>query len=121
MASHHKIVGMYDDPHTARLNESVFAYAVREVYGSHKDSFKREKKRIQAKHGKDCPLLFLIVFNKMTYYFLIHVTICVTIYLLLGWASLKHHFIYAFLGLFYINFANYITHYGLVRFKDKSG
>ena len=57
----------------------------------------------------------------MTWYFVIHVTICACIYWLLGWNSLKFHFLHAAYGLWYQCFANYITHYGLLRNKDKNG
>lgn len=118
---HHKAVGTPKDPSTGRLNESVMAYMVREIYTTHTHTWQREVRRIQNKHGKDCPLLFLIIFNKMTLYFIIHVIMCLTIYLLLGWSSLRHQFIHAFVGLAFETFANYITHYGLIREKDKNG
>jgi len=56
----------------------------------------------------------------MTWYFVLHVSICVTVYLTLGLASLKTHFVYGIIGLLYQCFANYITHYGLLRSKDKN-
>lgn len=87
---HHKMLATPKDPSTSRLNETFYAFIVREIYGTHKHAMQREVRRIQTKHGRDCPLLLLVLLNKMTMYFLIHVTICVTIYFTLGWASLKH-------------------------------
>lgn len=57
----------------------------------------------------------------MTWYFIMHVLLCVAIYGILGGASLKAQFVYAAAGLFYQCWLNYVTHYGLHRNKDKNG
>lgn len=93
----------------------------REVYGTTKGMWQREFQRIRKQHGDDCPVLAYILFNKMTWYYVFYIAICVTIYLLLGWNSLKFHFVFAAFGLWFQCFANYITHYGLIRNKDKNG
>lgn len=110
-----------EDPSTSRMGESFYWYFPREVYGTHKAMWQRECRRIKKQHGQDCPILGLVIFNKMTWYFLLHAFTCATVYMILGWASLKAHLIHGFLGLVYICFANYITHYGLLRRKDKNG
>lgn len=48
---HHKNVGTPNDPATARKNESLYAFLVREVIGTHRHTWQREKKRIQRTHG----------------------------------------------------------------------
>lgn len=118
---HHKIIGTYDDACTSRKNEPVWCYNFREVISTHVSQWRVEIQRIKRHHGRDCPWYYFLVFNKMTWYFIMHVSICVIIYLLLGWNSLKHHFQYWFVGINYVCFANYITHYGLTRNKDKNG
>lgn len=117
---HHKKLATPEDSSTSRMNESFYAYVLREIYGTHKSMIDRECRKIKAKHGSDCSLLALVIFNKMFWYFLLHLTICVFVFLLLGVASLKAHFIHGFIGLLYQCFANYITHYGLLRQKDKN-
>lgn len=118
---HHKNVSTPVDSSTSRLNETVYTYIVREVIGTHISQWKREVSRIKKRYSEDCPLLYLIVFNNMTRYFAFHATICALIYFLLGWASLKHQFCHAFVGLCFQCFANYQGHYGLNRNKDKNG
>lgn len=85
---HHKSIGTPDDPATALKNESLYAFIVRSVVGSHTKSWKRETDRIKKKHG-DLPFFMMICFNKMVYYFIIHAAICMTIFFTLGWSSLK--------------------------------
>jgi alkane 1-monooxygenase len=59
--------------------------------------------------------------NKMTWYFLLHVSICTAIYYILGWSSLRYQFFYTLQGICYQETVNYIEHYGLVRKKDENG
>lgn len=117
---HHKKLATPEDPATSRINESFYAFLPREFYGTHRNMWLSECRKIKQKHGSDCPWLALVIFNKMTFYFILHFLICLAVYLALGWASLKTHFIFGGVGLTYLIFANYITHYGLERRKDKN-
>jgi len=118
---HHKHLATIEDSSTSRLNESIYWYMIREVYSTNKNMWQREFARIRKQHGSDCPTIAYILFNKMTWYYLIYICTWVSIYLLLGWNSLKFHFVYSLYGLWYQCFANYMTHYGLLRNKDKNG
>ena len=121
VAGHHKHLATNMDASTSRLNESIYAYMPREIYGTHKSMWQREFHRIRKQHGRDCPLLAFILFNRMTWYYLFYILVAVSIYLLLGWNALKFHLQFAFFGLWFQSFANYITHYGLQRNQDKNG
>merc|ERR1712025_1065124 len=66
---HHKNVGTPNDPATARKNESLYTFLVREVIGTHRHTWNREKKRIQRTHGQDVPFIIVLINNKMTYFF----------------------------------------------------
>lgn len=58
--------------------------------------------------------MFQLIFrNKMTMYFAIHSSIVLTIYLVLGWESVKYQGIYTLWGVFFLELINYIEHYGL--------
>jgi len=110
---HHKHLATIEDSSTSRLNEDIYTYMVREVYSTNKNMWLREFARIKKQHGSDCPTIAYILFNKMTWYYVIYICMWVSIYLLLGANSLKFHFIYGIYGLWYQCFANYMTHYGL--------
>lgn len=119
--SHHKLMATPEDPFFGRINESIYLFMAKELVNTYMDQVNSEVKRIKKKFGNDCPWIAFVVFNKMTYFFLMHVAQCTIIYKLLGWNSLKYHFIHAVAGLFFLIFANYITHYGLERRKDANG
>lgn len=104
-----------EDPFFGRINESLYLFAAKELVNTYMDQVNSEIKRIKKQHGNDCPWIAFVVFNKMVYYFIYHVLQCLIIYKLLGANSLKYHFIHAAAGLFFLIFANYITHYGLAR------
>jgi alkane 1-monooxygenase len=87
---HHKYVATLEDPATARKNESLFAFIPRSVIGGHIQSWKREVSRIRRDCGEDVSMLSLVLKNKMTFYFLLHSSICLAIYHFLGWESLKY-------------------------------
>lgn len=74
--------------------------------------------KIKKERGDNVSILTIIIMNKMTMYFLIHASINVAIYALLGWESLKYQIIYTLSGQFLFLVINYIEHYGLVRRKD---
>ena len=66
-------------------------------------------------------MLRLIVCNKMTLYFCIHVAIMATIYTFLGMESVKFQMAYALCAVIFLEMVNYVEHYGLLRKKDENG
>ena len=65
--------------------------------------------------------LAIIIQNKYTMYTVLHATLLLTIYHLLGWQSLKYQMCYTFWGIFFLEIINYIEHYGLQRHRDENG
>lgn len=118
---HHRKLATEDDSATSRLNESVWWFMMRECYMGHANSWNREVKRIRKQHGADASPILLIIKNKMTLYFLIHLSMLAIIYKYLGFSSVKYQFVYTFWGIFFLDVANYFEHYGLQRKRDKNG
>ena len=118
---HHKKVATEIDPSTSRMNESIYTYVPREVIGTNISMWQLETKKIKKQHGDNCSILALLLFNRLVWYYVLQFCICLTVYFTLGWASLKAMFVYGAVGLLYQCYMNYITHYGLLRKKDKNG
>ena len=57
----------------------------------------------------------------MLWCILIDIAIVLAIYVLLGWKSVKHQFMYALWGYIFLESINYIEHYGIKREKDENG
>jgi alkane 1-monooxygenase len=118
---HHKHVGTPLDAVTARKGENVYSFIWRSMIGQHTAVWDRECKRIRRQHGEDCSFATIITYNKMTLYFIIHASLMMAIYVLLGWQSFKYQLLYIFWGVFYLELVDYIEHYGLERSLDKEG
>lgn len=121
LKGHHKAVGTREDPATARLNESVYSFMLRSAFGSHINVWQRECNRIRKEMGEDTPFILILFNNKMSMYFVIHMSILATIYFFLGIESLKYQMFYTFWGIFFLELINYIEHYGIERKKDENG
>jgi alkane 1-monooxygenase len=87
---HHQKVATLEDPATARYNETLWTFLFRSCIGSHISTWNREVVRIKKMRGNDVPMTLIIFNNKMTWCFLLHLSILQIIYFLLGWESLKH-------------------------------
>jgi len=118
---HHKNVGTPEDPATALKGENIYFFIIRSAIGGHICAWNREVRKIKKRYGADASLLTRILYNKMTFYFMIHSSICAAIYYFLGWNSLKYQFVYTLWGIWYIEQINYIEHYGIIREKDQNG
>ena len=90
LKGHHKSVGTREDPATARLNETLYEFIPRSFFGSHINVWQRECKRIRKEMGEDTPFILILFNNKMSMYFVIHMSILATIYFFLGKESLKY-------------------------------
>lgn len=119
--NHHKTMGTPADQNTARKDEGLWSFILREMYHSQINSWKREFRRIRTKYGDDVSYITLIILNKQTHFYILHVAIVASIYHFLGWGSIKLQMLHTFWGLYFLDGGNYIEHYGLLRKKDKNG
>ena len=118
---HHKTLGTPIDPATAYKNQTLYSFFIQSIVGSHISVWKMESKRIRKMLGHDVPFSLLLFNNKMTWYFILHMTILSLIYMVFGWSSLKFQLVYNLVGMLFLEGINYIEHYGLVRMKDADG
>lgn len=118
---HHKLMGTLEDGATARKNESIYRFIIREWTTGRLAHWNREVKRIEKQFGAQTTVLHKVLYNKMFWMQVLHILMCVAIYYFLGWQSLKYQFLYSFWGTFWLIGGNYVEHYGLTRLKDKNG
>jgi alkane 1-monooxygenase len=118
---HHKYIGTMEDPATSRKNEMFYTFIFRSIYGSHINTWNREVSKTKKAYGHKVSYIIVIIKNKMTYYFLLHLAIVSTIYFFLGWNSVFYQICYTCWGFVFLELINYIEHYGLQRTKDSNG
>lgn len=99
---HHKWVGTDKDPASAKLNESLYAFFIRSVWGQIRAGFEIENSKPLYRNMLVLQLLFQLV-----WLLFLHVTFGVNAV----YAWLIHSFTAAFL----LEYVNYLEHYGLSR------
>ncbi|MCG8319369.1 MAG: alkane 1-monooxygenase [Cytophagales bacterium] len=113
---HHKHVATEEDPASARLHESIYAFWLRSVINSYLSAWRLEASRLLAKGVN--PLSF---YNQMLQFQLIQVLFLGLIFLIFGLAPLLYFMISALVGILLLESVNYIEHYGLSRARVDKG
>ena len=121
IVGHHKHVATHKDPATAIKNESIYCFMIRSCYGTFAVSWDREFRRLRKKYGSNSSYCLLILNNKMFWLLAFNISLLTSIYLILGFSSLKYQMVYMLWGVWYLEVINYIEHYGLMRKKDENG
>jgi alkane 1-monooxygenase len=113
---HHIMVATPEDPASARLNESLYRFALRELPGTAKRGWELERERM-AKKG----LPFWHWRNDLLQGYAIAAAATVILVLWLGPMILPFLIAHHLIGWFQLTQANYVEHYGLLRQKLPSG
>lgn len=113
---HHIWVSTPEDPASARMGESIYRFATREIPGTLLRGWKDEAERL-TKNG-------LSVFspqNEILQGWAITGTAAIILATLLGPAALVFIALHHMLGWYALTQANYVEHYGLLRQKKDNG
>ncbi len=113
---HHVLVATPEDPASAKMGESVYAFALRELPGTAVRGWQLERDRL-AKKG----LPFLHWRNDILQSYAITLTVAALLVSWLGWAILPFIAFHHLIGWTQLTFANYVEHYGLLRQKKENG
>lgn len=113
---HHRHVGTPQDPATARLGESVYAFWWRSVSGSFRNAWHLEKERL-VKTNKP----FIGSSNQLIWGVTLQLFYVAAIIIVAGWVACVAALGAAVMGFLLLETVNYIEHYGLVRRKLSSG
>ncbi len=113
---HHRTVGTPDDPTTAKLGESLYAYLPRSILGSIREAWAIEAERL-AKQGK--PLFG--AGNRMLHYAAIHLASVLAVWVLFGPFALLVFVAQALVAVQLLQSTGYIEHYGLTRQPNGRG
>lgn len=113
---HHLYACTPKDPHTARINESVYHFLVRSFMFTAINAWEIEKKRL-AKRG----ILFLSVRNRLFQWIVLHLTFCLLLYSIAGSKALLFYVAQAVIAIILSHLADYLQHYGLARKEISPG
>ena len=113
---HHKNVATDEDPASAHLGESLYAFWWRSVTGSYANAWRLERERMekqgQAVWGRH---------NEMVRFTAVQVLYLLAIGLIWGWYMAGYALAIAMVGFLMLESVNYIEHYGLRRRRLPNG
>jgi len=110
---HHRRAATFDDPATARLGESLYAFLVRSTWGQLRDSWAHETRRLGRSRGRSFS-------NRMITYFAIEISI-VLVLALTSVPALIYLSCAAIIAVGLLETFNYVAHYGILRRRLPNG
>ena len=113
---HHLKVATPEDPATAKLNQSVYSFWFTSVTRQYISAWKIQKQML-----KRDGLHFLSLKNKMIFYHIIQALYIIIVYFLFSLNVALFSIVIGVTAFLFLECINYIEHYGLRRFKNKSG
>ncbi|CAG0911547.1 unnamed protein product, partial [Cyprideis torosa] len=113
---HHTWVATPEDPASARLNESIYSFAAREIPGTLKRGLQHERERL-ARKG----LPFWHWRNEVLQGYAITLAVDLALIIAFGWIMVPFILLHNAIGWYALTQANYIEHYGLKREKREDG
>lgn len=113
---HHRWVATPEDPASSRLGESIYRFALREIWQTWRRGLELERDRLKKRKKS-----FWSIDNQVLQSYLMSFVIQGSLVWVCGWIMLPFLVIHNFFAWFQLTSANYIEHYGLLRDKKQSG
>ena len=113
---HHLKVGTPEDGATAKLNQNVYSFWVRSVTKQYLDAWKKQRELLR-RSGSG----FYSIKNDMLWYLMIQFCYLTGIYIFFSFKVFLFALTVGVISFLFLETINYIEHYGLRRFKNKSG
>lgn len=114
---HHIRVATPDDPATARFGEGYWRFLPRSVFGSLRSAVRYEKARL----GRRGLSWWNVRHNNVLGAWLMSVALYAAVIALFGWSIAPWLVVQAALAIMFLEGANYIEHYGLLRRNRPGG
>jgi alkane 1-monooxygenase len=113
---HHRNVSTPGDPASARMGESIYRFARREMPGAFAEAWAIEKDRLARRNRPAWHIK-----NQILQSYALTAVLTIGIITTLGWLMLPFLLIHNAFAYWQLTSANYIEHYGLLRQKDING
>ena len=113
---HHMLVSTPQDEASARMGESIYKFALREIPGAFRRAWAIERERLASRNQ---PLWHYS--NPILQSYAISMAVAVILTAVFGWLALVFLLIHHAMAYWQLTSANYIEHYGLLREKTAKG
>jgi len=113
---HHRDVSTPEDPASARMGESIYRFALREIPGAFRRAWLIEKDRLE-RRGKKAWDADNQILQSLCLSAVLQIGLLVTF----GWIMIPFLAIHNVMAWWQLTSANYVEHYGLLRMRDENG
>jgi alkane 1-monooxygenase len=113
---HHRDVSTPEDPASARMGESIYKFARREIPGAFRRAWDIEKDRL-VRRGKTVWDSDNQILQSMA----LSVVLQAGLLVAFGWRMIPFLAVHNVFAWWQLTSANYVEHYGLLRLKDENG
>lgn len=113
---HHMLVSTPEDEASARMGESIYRFALREIPGAFRRAWAIESERLTSRHK---PLWHYS--NPILQSYAVSLAIAVILVTAFGWLAVPFLIVHHASAYWQLTSANYIEHYGLLREKTVKG
>ncbi len=113
---HHRDVSTPEDPASARMGESIYRFATREIPGAFRRAWAIEKERLTRREKPTWS-----TDNQILQSMALTLILQCTLLLLFGWKMIPFLLLHNAFAWWQLTSANYVEHYGLLRRKDENG
>ncbi|MGC9325844.1 MAG: alkane 1-monooxygenase [Desulfomonilia bacterium] len=110
VAGHHRNVATPEDPATARLGESFYAFWLRTVIGGFRSAWRIEEARLKRKN-----LPVVGIHNRMLLYLFAEAALVLAVFLVFGVNAVLYFIVQSIIAFSLLEIVNYVEHYGLLR------
>lgn len=116
VSGHHVYACTPEDPHTARIGESIYSFLPRTVYNTYKNATIIERKRLLREKYK-IPL----VHNRILWFGILQIVLMLVIFFMLHLSALLFFVLQNIAAITLLHIINYLQHYGLMRHINEVG
>jgi len=113
---HHRWVSTPEDHASARMGESIYRFALRELPGGIRRAWQLESQRLQSE-GRNA----WNIRNTMLQSYAVTLTLQLGLLLAFGWVMLPFLAVHNVVAWWQLTSANYVEHYGLLRGREPDG
>ena len=113
---HHSNVATPIDPASARMGESIYRFAAREIPGTIKGAWREESDRLRR-----CGLSAFSRQNRILQSLILTALLQGGLVFVLGWTAVPFLLLHNAVAWWQLTSANYVEHYGLLRTTDANG
>jgi alkane 1-monooxygenase len=114
---HHRFVSTPDDHASARMGESIYRFALREVPGGIRRAWQLESERLRQLGRSPWNLAH----NAMLQSYAVTVLLQVGLVIAFGWVMIPFLVVHNLVAWWQLTSANYVEHYGLLRERGPDG